>query len=677
MGNHNSLHGEAREAEEVDHDENRLAFFTSPVLSDDKIRTLSFPPRDVDELYDIETLGYRYDVKQIPYFERHSSSTNLELFYDLWFVANLSTFTSVHQVTETTKLWSYVGFISILWFNWFLVGLFDVRFVTDSVFERLARTVHLGVMVGFSVVAAHFDPDEQIKGTFQAMSLILMVSRLILTIEYSTIIWHVRHFKQGKIPLAVVTGFHFIAAMIYMGISFRFEDGKNSRVFVAWYVIAAMEAVLQLSVSMFSQVLSFNGTHLTERMTLLTLIILGEGVMVIAENVVTIVKNNGWTSATIGILTAGVATTYIVFMIYFDWMVHHHRLTGLRQILWSFLHFPFHVFLMFFTEGATQFLQWWKLLEVATFASDQFYSAITALDTYNGGHPTQAFVDSLNQTCEYIFSMYVPTYTVTYDEVDRVLNNVSTVPDNYWYSDTTDPQTDEIIYENIRDLVTTVANSLYANFDIDPIEDMKNVTDATSMQYTAIEETSVRYILVFQYTFSAAGLSLLLMTLLHLLTKTKRSFWTPFNSLRIAVFFLTGLALALLALLSTDAARGNAFLQSPWLLPTLCLVFFAVLALTHVPRPPPLFFVRRRGIADKKDGRVDGAAYVHVQGQGADGAAARPRTRIWGGSAYAVPYDQGPDLGAMYPTYSHEQAYHNMYGQVGEYAVVETFGGKK
>ncbi|KAI1630729.1 hypothetical protein F4809DRAFT_647119 [Biscogniauxia mediterranea] len=690
------LHEEVEE--ELGHEEkNRLPLFASPVLPDDKIRTLSFPSEKVDELQDIEALGSRYNVKQIPYFEKHSNSTNIELFYDLWFVANLATFTSVHEFTETTKLWSYVGFISILWFNWFLVGLFDTRFMTDSVFERLAHTVHLGVMVGFSVVATHFDPDEQIKETFQALfsdaifwfaALILMISRLVLTIEYSTIIWHVRHFKEGKIPIAVVTGFHFIAALIYMGISFRFEDGKNSRVFVAWYVIAVMEAVLQLSISHFSQVLSFKGTHLTERMTLLTLIILGEGVLGIAENVVTIVKNNGWTSATIGVLTAGVATIYIVFMIYFDWMVLHHRLTGLRQILWSVLHFPFHVFLLVFIKGATQFLQWWKVLEVITFARDQFYNSITELDSYKGGHPTQTLVDSFNKTCEYIFSMYPPTYTITYEEVDRVLDSLSTVPNNYWYSDAVNQTADEIIYENLKELVTTVANSLYANFDIDPIEEMEDIADPTEAQYTALEETQVRYILVFQYTFAAAGLCLILMTTLFLVTKTRRSFWTPFNYARAALFFLIGIGLALVDLLSTSAVRRQAFLHSPWLLPTLCLVFFLVLVLTHAPsRPPPLSFffffsLRRSG---GKGGRKDAGEYAHVattaaaavQGgqpeEEAHHAAAQQYghgpTQIWGGSAYAAPYDgQGPDLGAMYPTYSPDQAYHSMYGQAGEHA---------
>ncbi len=57
---------------------------------------------------------------------------------------------------------------SILWFDWFLVGLYDVRYLADSVFERVARVIHMGVMVGFSVVAVNYTPDQQIKETFQA-----------------------------------------------------------------------------------------------------------------------------------------------------------------------------------------------------------------------------------------------------------------------------------------------------------------------------------------------------------------------------------------------------------------------------------------------------------------------------------------------------------------------------
>ncbi len=84
----------------------------------------------------------------------------------------------------------------MLWFTWALVGLFDVRFVTDSIFgkeitpttqpmplfgdcmsskrwlthaERIARAIQMAVMLGFAVVAPDFDPWNQIARTFRIM----------------------------------------------------------------------------------------------------------------------------------------------------------------------------------------------------------------------------------------------------------------------------------------------------------------------------------------------------------------------------------------------------------------------------------------------------------------------------------------------------------------------------
>lgn len=121
-----------------------------------------------------------------------------------------------------------------------------------------------------------------------------MVSRLVLTFQYGTILWHIRHFRQGQYPIAIIAAFHFVAAMVYLGISFRFEDGKSSRVHIVWYVMAGCEAMLNMGLSLNYKVLSFNGTHLTERMTTLTLIILGEGAAAVVDTVVVIVKNEGW-----------------------------------------------------------------------------------------------------------------------------------------------------------------------------------------------------------------------------------------------------------------------------------------------------------------------------------------------------------------------------------------------
>jgi low temperature requirement protein LtrA len=59
----------------------------------------------------------------------------------------------------------------------------------------------------------------------------------------------------------------------------RYEAGKNSRVYVVWYVVGVMEMALHLGFSQLSEVLTFVGTHMGERLNLLTLIVLGEGIV--------------------------------------------------------------------------------------------------------------------------------------------------------------------------------------------------------------------------------------------------------------------------------------------------------------------------------------------------------------------------------------------------------------
>jgi low temperature requirement protein LtrA len=87
-----------------------------------------------------------------------------------------------------------------------------------------------------------------------------------------------------------MVGVHLSAAATYFGITFRFQD-YNSRVFVAWYIIAILEVIVNTTLSMFWKVLSFRGTHLQNRMSLLTFIIIGEGIVVICTNITQIVIN--------------------------------------------------------------------------------------------------------------------------------------------------------------------------------------------------------------------------------------------------------------------------------------------------------------------------------------------------------------------------------------------------
>lgn len=101
--------------------------------------------------------GQTDTADELPQFIKHEESTNIELFYDLFFVANLTTFSNVHEVNSRKTLTSYMGFFCILWFTWCQTSLFDIRFVADSWTERMAKACHLGIMVGLAgLLPLHF-----------------------------------------------------------------------------------------------------------------------------------------------------------------------------------------------------------------------------------------------------------------------------------------------------------------------------------------------------------------------------------------------------------------------------------------------------------------------------------------------------------------------------------------
>lgn len=116
-----------------------------------------------------------------------------------------------------------------------------------------------------------------------------MVSRLCLAVEYASIVLHIRHYKRSILPLCIMVGLNFVAAMVYLGVTFRFSEG-NSRVFYTWYGLGAAEVILNLGLSVRFKVLSFQGTHLIRRASLLTLIIFGEGVAVACGAITKIVS---------------------------------------------------------------------------------------------------------------------------------------------------------------------------------------------------------------------------------------------------------------------------------------------------------------------------------------------------------------------------------------------------
>lgn len=278
---------------------------------DDHVEHAYTPPVESKGLAHEEVSPLEDDV---PVFRSKEEASTIELFYDLFFVANLTSFTNVHPIadhkgmlhhaiffplkkkgekliyfTPAIAIASYMGFFSILWFTWLQVVLYDVRFGVDSLYERICKLVHFGVMVTFAVVGTKFDPSAKDGSNFttlRQLSLILIVSRLILILQYGSILFWVKGHKKILPPILTTMIAFTLGALITLGIFFSFkQDGSGRRAYIGWYVIGVSEAILVFVSSSVWRSISFKRTNLNERCGLLTLIILGEGIIVLTKAV--------------------------------------------------------------------------------------------------------------------------------------------------------------------------------------------------------------------------------------------------------------------------------------------------------------------------------------------------------------------------------------------------------
>lgn len=106
-----------------------------------------------------------------------------------------------------------------------------------------------------------------------------MISRLSLAIQYSIAVIRGHPRIENKRSIYFTIGFHLIYALTYLGVSFYTTHNPKSNVFTFWYYAAITELAIHTLHARMSSTLSFLGTHLTERLNLLTLIILGEGTL--------------------------------------------------------------------------------------------------------------------------------------------------------------------------------------------------------------------------------------------------------------------------------------------------------------------------------------------------------------------------------------------------------------
>ncbi|PYH81717.1 hypothetical protein BO82DRAFT_383535 [Aspergillus uvarum CBS 121591] len=291
-----------------------------------------------------------------PHLYHHSDATPIELFFDLFFVANLSTFTATHEINNVDALGAYVGFLGVVWFTWLQVTLFDIRFARDSIFERICKAIQLAVMVEFASAGTRFTTQVQDENiwAFQSLSLILGVSRLLLSIQYTVDAGFLsKRMRSASKRVYFIAVTLFITGFIYfwMYFAFRSQGVGGTYAWIVWFFLFAIEMWVVMWTSSMKAGIGLQDTHLNVRMGLLTLIIIGEGVIAITRIVNKTVGPGGWTKWSFAHILGVTTSVYFLWQAYFD-LSPRRTMGKFSQQIWAQLHFPFHVVLILLLEGS-------------------------------------------------------------------------------------------------------------------------------------------------------------------------------------------------------------------------------------------------------------------------------------------------------------------------------------
>ncbi|KAF2028562.1 hypothetical protein EK21DRAFT_101735 [Setomelanomma holmii] len=621
-------------------DKLRLAFFASPLHQHQP----SAPAHEVDPSADLgrpekphhhasvdsdpEASNPQFEnmdecLHDSPAFHRHAEATTHELFYDLFFVANLTTFTSLLEINDRHSLTAYIGFFSLLWLTWYQVSLYDVRFSADSVFERLAKAIHFGCMVGFAVIGPQWKPGQEIGDykIYKAFGFMLMVSRLTLFFQYGTTLYFTKKYKKTVLPLSLVMAWTLLAAILYGGLTPTFpktivdatgiEVPHKSNVYIAWYIIAISETILTVTVSCVWRIISFKGTHMVQRMSLLTLIILGEGIIVICKSISKIVKNEYlWTLSVVGQIVAAVWCIYFLYMLYFDRLQEDH-FGSIKQQIWSFLHFPLHVTLVLVLQGISLLIIWRQAVEALNGLYSSWEPALAWLEfggtvdpkTYFGGYMSHvdsayngvknytagmAFADYLNSTVYNQVYDYIPKGVDASKEIKTVASawkDIQLGLDNYINNDT-----NQTAYTQLATGINAMTSASYKTlFDTFSVTVAKSKSKKTGeKEVPDLYKTQLQYYDIFDmilsYTFIAGGLALVITATLGFLSLPQHQRRAG-NIVRLAITAAAGLGLSLVSLIRYSDTAMYKYLGSSWMIPTICLTLFFCVVVDHIQKP--------------------------------------------------------------------------------------------
>lgn len=459
-------------------------------------------------------------------------------------------------------------------------------------------------MMGFAATGPMFklgyrfdDTGRSVDQYLWSFTLILMASRVVLAIQYLQTGFLIREHKRTKTPMLLLVLLYLAAAAIYGSLAatfttreFQMDDDtdieeqldlkSHDKGWIAWYVVGLLECVAATAVSCKWRNIGYKGTHLIQRMSLLTLIILGEGVITLAKICQTIARIDSltWSSVNIIDLVCAVLILYFLYMLYFDWIEDEHHFGTIRQQIWAGLHLILHLCLVLAVQGLGSCILWSASVVEVRELDNLAFAVLDAAKTNSSALFDQAATN-----------LIVASNNLLQDEANNAKNSAmvfGAVNDHFavneaisflslrnesWFA-----ALDLLWYTNSLTVMTmTGFNKVDMDEEVNELSlnvDIPNWSSSSKENSAKYNEVGYMFRLTYIYFFIALGLAVLICTLLAFLSQREKQLY---HKLRIACSVMVGLTICLLAILGVlkNEAFFN-FVLSPWLVPSATLLLF-------------------------------------------------------------------------------------------------------
>ncbi len=235
----------------------------------------------------------------------------LELLFDLIFVY------AVSKATHTLMahgghigIGQYATFILVMipiWWTWTGHTLFATRFDTEDVTQRiLTLFTMLAVVFWTSFINADFDQY------YHGYLFFYVTIRIFLVIMY----WNAARGNPAAVPIAKRLGSGFSIGLAVAMLSLLFDPPFR---YVVLYLGIGIEIITPLLSRRALKATPVKSHHLPERYGLLTIILLGESVIMLATNL----SETSWSVSTIAATVIGFIIIATLWWLYFDLTEKH------------------------------------------------------------------------------------------------------------------------------------------------------------------------------------------------------------------------------------------------------------------------------------------------------------------------------------------------------------------